>query len=61
MIAACQRAHLARDAVEPEFSRLLGDVRCLLERLEEIERERTWPARSAKVVLRLALDRLARN
>jgi len=59
VLAAKQRFSRAMSAVGPELSDLLFDICCALRGLEAIETANDWPRRSGKVVLRLALDRLA--
>ncbi len=58
-LAAKQRFAQAMSAVGPGLSDLLFDVCCHLVGLEMAERAKGWPQRSAKVVLQIALDRLA--
>lgn len=61
VIAAKQRVARALEAVGPELSGILVSVCCELQGLEQAERDEGWPQRAGKIVLQLALTRLARH
>lgn len=55
------RFRKAVKSVGEELADPLIDFCCFLKGLEELERDRHWPARSAKLVMSLALSQLARH
>ncbi len=60
-MAARQRIDRAVQAIGPELSGVVLDICCFEKGLELVERERQWPARSAKIMLRSGLSALSRH
>lgn len=60
-MAARLRLSHAVSAMGPELSGVALDVCCFMKGLETVERERQWPARSAKLMLKTALMALHRH
>jgi len=58
-LAARQRFERAVNAMGPDLADMAVRACCHLQGMEAAEKERGWPARSGKVVLKLALERLA--
>jgi len=54
-----RRVNAAIEALEPSLAGVALDICCFLKGLEQVERERRWPPRSAKLMLRTALSVLA--
>lgn len=61
VVAARQRFSRALEAVGPELAGILVDVCCFDKGLQAAGQAAGWPERAAKVVLDLALTRLARH
>ena len=59
MISAKKRFDEALAALGPDLSDIAWRVICAGESMPSAEREMAWPVRSGKLVLRIALDRLA--
>ncbi|KXG88065.1 DUF6456 domain-containing protein [Agrobacterium bohemicum] len=60
-MSARMRFSTAAEAMGPELAGVAIDVCCFEKGLELVERERQWPVRSAKLMLRTALLALARH
>lgn len=60
-IAARERFHAALDSLGPELAAVAFEICCLGNGLEKVERQLAWPRRSAKLVLKIALARLAEH
>lgn len=60
-LAARQRFEKAVQAMGPDLADIVVRTCCYLQGMEAAEKEHGWPARSGKVILKLALDRLANH
>ena len=60
-LASRERVSKALTAAGPELAGVLVDVCCHLAGLSETEKNNGWPQRSGKVILQIALSKLARH
>jgi hypothetical protein len=60
-LGARKRTQDAVEKVGPELAGVLVDICCFLKGLELVEKERQWPPRSAKLMLKTGLSILARH
>lgn len=60
-IDARARVYKALDCLGPELTSVTLDICCFLKGLEYVERERNWPRRSAKLMLKTGLSMLVRH
>ena len=58
-LAAKQRVRKALDEVGHDLADIMLDICCFQLGLSDAEKTRGWPRRSGKIILRIALDRLA--